>query len=74
MDFKELLKRCNIRGAHLARQLGVSRVVVSRWVTGKALPRTEYLPEIVEILNVSYEELFLSLKKQIDKERKKNEP
>ena len=38
--------------------LGVERSTISKWETGKSLPRAELLPKIAQILNCSVDELL----------------
>lgn len=45
--------------AELAKFLGVSQVIVSRWVNGTATPRHEKIDKICLFLNCNREELFI---------------
>lgn len=67
MDFRSLLKRYNQglqRGAQvrLAKALGVTEGVVSRWANGELMPGEEIRPKLAKLLGVSEQELGHSLK------------
>lgn len=55
---QERVKKEKFSQSELARQLGVSRVAVSQWVTGKTEPNTETIGRIAKILNVPTDELI----------------
>ena len=58
MKLKNLLKEKDINGAQLGRRLGVSRSLVSLWVTGKAVPTTKAVLKIAEELNMPVETIM----------------
>lgn len=58
MKFKELLKNNDMSGARLGRKIGVSRALVSVWVTERGRPTTKDLPKIAEALDISVEEVL----------------
>ena len=50
--FKKLLANCGITQEELAEKLNVTQALISKWVTGKGVPRTQMLPNIATALNV----------------------
>lgn len=57
-NLKDYLKQADINGAQLGRRIGVEREVISRWATGKAIPRPSNVKKMAEALNVPYLELL----------------
>lgn len=57
-QFKKLLEEKDMSGARLGRKIGVTRSLVSRWVSGKSFPRTEDLPKLAEALDVPVEQII----------------
>lgn len=55
--FKKLLFDCNMTQEQLADKLDVTQALVSKWVTGKGIPKTQMLPRIAKILNVDVSEV-----------------
>lgn len=53
--FKKLLANCEVKQDMLAKRLNVTQALVSRWVTGKGLPKITMVAEIATALNVSVE-------------------
>ena len=47
-----------INQSEFSNLLGVERSTISKWETGKSLPRAELLPKIAQILNCSVDELL----------------
>ena len=47
-----------INQSKFSNLLGVERSTISKWETGKSLPRAELLPKIAQILNCSVDELL----------------
>lgn len=58
LTLKDYLKASDINGAQLGRRIGVKREVVSRWATGKAIPRPSNVKKIAVALNVPYNEIM----------------
>lgn len=58
LTLKDYLKAADINGAQLGRRIGVNREVISRWATGKALPRPNNVKKIAEALEVNYHEML----------------
>lgn len=58
MKFKQLLREKDLTGAQLGRRIGVSRWVVSYWMSGKGSPRSKYIPNIAEALGITVEEVL----------------
>ncbi|MBR2697535.1 MAG: helix-turn-helix transcriptional regulator [Clostridia bacterium] len=56
------LKRCReaagLSQPQLAAALGLTRMAVSAWETGTALPQADKLPAIARVLGCSIDELF----------------
>ena len=46
----ELRKKRKLLQSELAEMVGVSRVAVSNWETGKAMPKSGYLPKLAKAL------------------------
>lgn len=42
----------------IAERLGISRVAVTKWETGEALPRAEMLPKIAKLLRCKIDDFF----------------
>ncbi len=58
LTLKDYLKAADINGAQLGRRIGVEREVISRWATGKAIPRQSNVKKMAEALGVNYIELL----------------
>lgn len=58
MKFKELLKSKNMTCYGLAKKLGVKLQTVYQWAWGRCTPNPETILQIVEILEVSAEEVL----------------
>lgn len=56
--FKELRERAGLTQIQLAAALNVSQSTVSQWETGAALPTTDKLPKLAEILGCRIDDLF----------------
>lgn len=68
-------RRCaNITQENFARVLGVSRQAVSKWESDLALPETEKLPRIAQVLGVSLDELMGVEKDHATVEKTVSEP
>ena len=55
---KTLREKAGLKQADLARKLNVGQSAVSMWETGLAMPRTDKLPELAEILGCTVDELL----------------
>ena len=55
--FKKLLVNCDITQEELAEKLNVTQALISKWVTGKGVPRTQMLPKIANALKVDVSEV-----------------
>ena len=53
--FKKLLANSGMNQEQLAQKLKVTQALVSKWVTGKSVPKTTMLPDIAAALKVSVE-------------------
>ena len=69
LRLKEILVKKQISQVQLSRAMNTSKVSISCWATGKAMPSVETLIRLCEILEVSLDELVI-----YDKGRKKNNP
>ena len=58
MRIKELRKERGMSQMELAARLGVGQTAVCNWESGYALPRTQQLPDIARVLQVSIDRLF----------------
>ena len=58
MNIKELRVSKNLTQEELAQELSVERSTVAMWEAGKALPRTDKLPELARILGCTIDELY----------------
>lgn len=56
MQFKELMG--NVTQRELAMKLGATQQLISRWVSGKGVPKTTDLPRIAKALNVPVERVL----------------
>lgn len=54
---KQILFQRNIKQSQLAKKLGVTQQLVSKWVTGGCQPQIDMLPKLAEALNCSVEEI-----------------
>jgi len=55
---KELLKSRGLKQNWLAQKIGVSKVTVSNWCSGKSMPKKEHLQRISELLDVPVKSLI----------------
>ncbi|MBQ9728182.1 MAG: helix-turn-helix transcriptional regulator [Clostridia bacterium] len=53
--FKKLLANCEVKQEMLAKQLNVTQALVSKWVTGKGVPKVTMVADIAAALDVSIE-------------------
>jgi transcriptional regulator with XRE-family HTH domain len=51
---KELMHKRNVKARDIADSLGVHKVTVSRWTTGKGHPTTSHLRQLADMLDVSF--------------------
>ncbi len=58
MNIKALREKNGLRQKDLAKELNVDRSTVAKWETGCAVPKTDRLPKIAEILNCTIEDLY----------------
>ena len=58
MRIKELRKERGLSQLELAARMGVGQTAVSNWESGYALPRTQQLPDLARVLQVSIDRLF----------------
>lgn len=58
MTFREVLKQKEITQVKLAKELGVTQALISKWVNGELTPRTKMLPKISKILNVTVDNVI----------------
>jgi len=52
MLLKELLKTKGIKQVWVANKLGVSEVTVSKWCSGKSVPKKAHLEKLSRLLDV----------------------
>ena len=57
-NLKVILAERDMKGKDLAKILGVSNVIVSKWVTNKSNPTTEKLYEMAYKLDVKVDDLY----------------
>ena len=55
---KNLRMSANMTQLHMAQALNVCRSTVAMWESGKAMPRSDLLPKIAELLGCTIDELF----------------
>jgi transcriptional regulator with XRE-family HTH domain len=55
---KELRKKKGLTQEELAKAVGVSRLTVSMWESGKASPKAEFLKKLAEVLEVNVNDLL----------------
>lgn len=58
LKLKQLLKDKGLSQNSLARELGVSEMTVSSWVSGKRFPTVETLDRVATVLGIRFTELF----------------
>ena len=56
MRFKKLMG--NVTQKELAQKLGSTQQLISRWASGKGVPKTTDLPRIAKALNVTVEQVL----------------
>ncbi len=59
---KEILKAKGVTSIELSERVGVTKPMVSYWVSGKSFPTPEKLAAIAEVLDVPVWQLFRSPK------------
>ena len=64
----ERRKKNNLTQEQLAEKLNISDRAISKWETGKAMPDSDIMPELCDILGISINELFCG--EMIDMEKK----
>lgn len=57
----DLRKKAGMTQRELAQQLSVDRSTITKWETGKSLPRMAIVPNIAAALNCSTSEVIASL-------------
>lgn len=57
-NLAELRIAAGLTQNQLAAAMGVNRTAISKWETGKALPRTDKLKSLAKALNCSIDELL----------------
>lgn len=55
---QEYRKKQNLRQADLAKKMNVSRTTVTKWESGKILPRSKLLPKLALVLKCNIDDLF----------------
>ncbi len=58
MNIKEKRVSLKMTQEVLADRVNVSRATVAMWETGQAMPRTDKLPEIAQVLGCEVSDLF----------------
>lgn len=58
MRVKELRVLKNLTQDELAKKMDVTRSTVAMWETGKALPNSDKLPKLAEVLGCTIDELY----------------
>ena len=55
---KEYRLQLNLRQIDIAKELGISKVAVSKWEKGTMNPRVEHLPKLAKILKCNISDFF----------------
>lgn len=58
MRIRERMEARGLMGYQVAEALNVAPSAVSRWVSGKGVPRTDKLPQLARLLHCTIDELF----------------
>ena len=58
MKIKNKRMSLNMTQDELAEELNVSRATIAMWETGKAMPRSDKLPELAKVLGCEISDLF----------------
>lgn len=58
MRLLQIMNRNFISQKELASQVGISEVMISRYINGHCIPSARILDKIINVLNSSYDELF----------------
>ena len=58
LHIRELREAAGITQEALAMDLGVSRVAVVQWESGKKNPQASKLPQMADLLNCTIDQLF----------------
>ncbi len=56
--FRQLLRTSGYTQVELARKLGVTQALVSKWVTARGTPKTVTITKIAEVLGVTTDEVI----------------
>ncbi len=62
--FRQLLRTSGYTQIELARKLGVTQALVSKWVTGRGTPKTVTISKIAKVLKVSTDEVIACFKSE----------
>lgn len=57
-NIKFLREKNNLTQESISKIFGISQSTVAKWETGEAMPRSDKLPKLAEILNCRIEDLF----------------
>ena len=60
--FRQLLRTSGYTQVELARKLGVTQALISKWVTGRGTPKTVTISKIAEVFGVSVDEVIACFK------------
>lgn len=60
--FRQLLRTSGYTQIELARKLGVTQALVSKWVTGRGTPKTVMISKLAKIFGVSTDEIIACFK------------
>lgn len=63
MSFKNLLKEKSISQTKLAKKLGVSQALISKWANDTCEPQLVMLPKLAQIFGVDIETILRSFEK-----------
>ena len=58
LTLRQWMAMRNITGKELAKKVNVSYPTVTNWRNGYTQPNSKYVPKILEVLNVSYDDVI----------------
>lgn len=62
MEFKKLLNNANKTQLQLAKEVGVTQALISKWVVGKCQPQLNMVGRLAEVLHCTVEDILSCFK------------
>lgn len=58
INFERIMKQRGMTGYQLAKEIGVPRTSVYRWISGESLPVAESYEKLCQFLNIPFDALY----------------